>query len=110
MAGTTCANWFAARSPHELPEASPASADVLIPIPTDYRNNESGRSVCLSVEPVMNERQDFGGRFPERSQRGRQGFFQSVQAGMTLIAGDILHLIPQPLDGIEFGAVRRQRQ
>jgi hypothetical protein len=28
----------------------------LIPILTDYRNNESGRSVCLSAEPVMDQR------------------------------------------------------
>ncbi len=27
----------------------------VIPILTDYRNNESGRSVCLSVEPVVNQ-------------------------------------------------------
>lgn len=27
----------------------------LIPDLTDYRNNESGRSVCLSVEPVMDQ-------------------------------------------------------
>ncbi len=30
--------------------------DELIPVLTDYRNNESGRSVCLSVEPVMDQR------------------------------------------------------
>ena len=29
--------------------------EYLIPILTDYRNNESGRSVCLSVEPVVNQ-------------------------------------------------------
>jgi hypothetical protein len=47
-----------AASPAPSAESSPAAepAPDLIPILTDYRNNESGRSVCLSAEPVMDQR------------------------------------------------------
>ena len=82
----------------------------VIPILTDYRNNESGRSVCLSVEPVVDQGQHAGRCFPERAERRRQRLFQSVQIFIALVAGDDLHLIPQPFDGIEFGTVGRQGQ
>jgi hypothetical protein len=79
---------------HQLessPEARPGL--FLMPFPAINRNNESGRNVCLGVEPVMNQRQHPAGCFPERAQGGRQGFFQSVEAFMAAIAGDVLHLI-----------------
>ncbi len=38
----------------------------------------------LSVEPVVNERDDFGGSFPERTQDPGQRGFQFVQIGVPL--------------------------